>query len=79
MPESSSFKPLIVDVDGVDTTLYVQYPVKWSSRSPTDTDRTVSFDHNNRMYLSTQQGIDRNAFFTPNMLGGSIEYDVDLS
>ena len=73
------YEPLVVDVDGVDTTLYVQYPAAWSQRSPDDDDHTVSFDYNNRMYLSTQQEIDRDAFFTPNMLGGSIEYDVDLS
>ena len=75
----NGFQPLIVDVDEVETVLYVQYPYAWSRRSPTDNDSTLSFDFNNRMHLSTQQEIDRNAFFTPNMLGGSIEYDVDLS
>ena len=44
-----------------------------------DSDRSVSFGQNNRMYLSTQKEIDREAYFTPNMLGGSIEYDIDLS
>ena len=57
----------------------MQYYAAWSSRSATDDDYTVSFDFNNRLYLATQQDIDRNAFFAPNMLGGNIEYDIDLS
>ena len=31
------------------------------------------------MYLSTSSTIDPNAYFKPNLLGGSIEFDVDLS
>lgn len=31
------------------------------------------------MYLSTQQDFDKTKYFTPNMLGGYVEYDVDLS
>ena len=73
------FEPLVVDVDGADTQLWVQYNPAWSLRSISDDAKTVSFGYNNRMYLSTQKEIDRNAFFTPNMLGGSVEYDVDLS
>ncbi len=69
---------MTADVDGVDTTLYVQWPREWSE-AMTDYDKTLTFDYNNRMYLSTQQEVDKSAYFTPNMLGGSLEYDVDLS
>ena len=31
------------------------------------------------MYLSNSATLDTNDYFTPNMLGGSIQYDVDLS
>ena len=64
-------------VDGVDTTLYVVYPTSWSSA--TTNGSTLSFDWNNRMYLSNSATLDTNDYFTPNMLGGSIQYDVDLS
>ena len=74
----SGFKPLVVNVDEVETELWVQHPFT-SQRSPTDDDQTVSFGYNSRMYLSTKREIDKSAYFTPNMLGGSIEYDIDLS
>ena len=34
---------------------------------------------NGRAYLSNTQMFDKNQFFIPNLLGGSMEYDVDLS
>lgn len=36
-------------------------------------------DFNNRAYLSTVDSIDPSAYFKPNLLGGSMEYDADLS
>jgi hypothetical protein len=36
-------------------------------------------DFNGRAYFSTSQSWDPNAYFKPNLLGGSMEYDVDLS
>lgn len=35
--------------------------------------------YNGRTYLSTKQNWDPNAYFKPKLLGGSLEYDVDLS
>ena len=49
---SATFPPIDVTVDGVPTTLYVQYPTSWSSA--TVSGDSVSFDHNNRLYLSTR-------------------------
>ena len=77
MIPDDSYPPLTVDVDGVETTLYVQYPKEWSEAETSGTQ--LDFDYNNRMYLSTQQDFDKTKYFTPNMLGGSMEYDVDLS
>lgn len=38
---------------------------------------TIEF--NGRAYLSNTQVFDKDELFTPNLLGGSMEYDVDLS
>jgi len=35
-------------------------------------------DHGGRAYLSTQREWDPDAYFKPNLLGGSLEYDVNL-
>ena len=40
---------------------------------------SVSYDYNNRMYLSKSETTDPSQYFAPNMLGGYFEYDVDLS
>jgi hypothetical protein len=34
---------------------------------------------NGRAYLSTKQDWDPNAYFKPKLLGGSLEYDIDMS
>jgi len=72
-----SYPSLTVQVNGVDTTLFVQYPKAWSSATTEGSE--LSFDYNNRLYLSTVQEVDTSKYFKPNMLGGSLEYDVDLS
>ena len=74
---SASFPPIEVTVDGVPTTLYVQYPETWSSA--TVSGDSVSFDFKNRLYLSESPTTDPSQYFTPQMLGGYLEYDVDLS
>ena len=58
--------------------MYVQYPKSWSSASVTD-GTELGFDYNNRMYLSTAPELDTAKYFKPNLLGGSVEFDVDLS
>ena len=57
--------------------MYLVFDRSWVTA---ETDgKELEFDYNNRMYLSTVQEIDTTKYFTPNMLGGSLEYDVDLS
>ena len=53
------------------------YPEHWSS-AKTYKD-AVSFDFNNRMYLSTVDAIDPTKYYKANLLGGAISFDVDLS
>lgn len=72
----ASFPSLEATVDGQPTTLYVHYP-NWSDAT-VDGD-SVEFDFNNRMYLSESSETDTSSYFTPDMLGGYVEYDVDLS
>lgn len=45
----------------------------------TDGASSLSFDFNNRMYLSTVDVVDPTKYFKANLLGGGIEFDVDLS
>ena len=73
---SASFPSIDVTVDGQPTTLYLHSP-SWSSA--TTSGNSFSFDFNNRMYLSESPTTDPDSYFTPQMLGGYIEYDVDLS
>merc|ERR1719313_1072449 len=40
---------------------------------------TLNIPFNNRGYFSKSKTLDPNEFYKPNMLGGSFEYDVDLS
>jgi len=65
-----------VEIDGKKETLYVQTP-SWSSAGTDGAE--VSFDYNNRMYLSTSKELDTSKYFRANLLGGSIKYNVDLS
>ena len=56
----------------------MHYPENWSEAQVTN-DSTIGFNYNNRMYLSESPTLDTSAYFKPNLLGGSIEFDVDLS
>lgn len=62
--------------DGQPKTLYVHYP-DWAQAATTDDE--LWYDFNNRMYLSESQSLDTSAYYKPNLLGGTMEYDVDLS
>ena len=62
--------------NGVEKTLYVQYP-NWAEASTSGSELT--YDFNNRMYLSESPTLDTSKYYKPNLLGGRFEYDVDLS
>ena len=76
MARGQSYPALTAYENDEPITLYVQYPT-WSSAS-TDGE-ALSYDFNNRMYLSTSPTLDTSSYYKPNLLGGSMEYDVDLS
>ena len=71
------YKTIIVNIDGVDTELYVQ-PTNWSKDIDIDGDE-VTYGNNQRMYLTTVDKLDTSAYFKPNLLGGSMEFEVDMS
>ena len=58
-------------------TLYVVYPEYWSDASIEGD--ALTFDFNNRMYLSLIDGIDPDKYFQANLLGGSVKFEVNLS
>ena len=74
----TTYPPITVKVNGVDTTLYVQIP-SWASSNVTVSGSGMSFLYNKRMYLSTSPTLDTTKYWKPNMLGGSFEFDVDHS
>ena len=73
---AQSYPSITVLEDGMEKTLYVQYPF-WSGAS-TEGD-SLSYGHNNRMYLSESPSLDTSRYYKPNLLGGAFEYTVDLS
>lgn len=75
-PPNGESPPIVVKEDGVEKTLYIQYP-DWAE-ARTDGD-LLWYDFNNRMYLSESQTLDKSQYYKPNLLGGSFSYDVDLS
>jgi hypothetical protein len=70
---SDGWSAVTVTVDGTPKTLYV---AMGSSKSH---DTTITIPYNERGYLSNTPSLDPNQFFRPNLLGGSIEFDVDLT
>ena len=70
------FPALSVEVDGVKQDLWVVYDKWWSKASTSDSE--LKYDYNNRMYLSEENSADPSKLFKPNLLGGSISFDVNL-
>jgi hypothetical protein len=59
--------------DGAPKTLYV------ASGSYASGGNRVTIPYNNRAILSQTPNMDPKQYYRPNLLGGSVEYDVDLS
>jgi hypothetical protein len=72
-PVPNGWSALSVNVDGKDQTLYVATNGEHSSG------KTLTLPYNTRGYLSKTPSLDPKGFFAPNLLGGSVEYDVNLS
>lgn len=70
---ADGWSAISVTVDGVPKTLYM------AINSNKSHDSTITIPYNQRGYLSNTPSLDPNQFFRPNLLGGSIEFDVDLT
>lgn len=55
----------------------MQFP-DWTSKITTD-EKSLTFDFNNRMYLSKIDTVDSGRYFKANLLDGFISFDIDLS
>jgi len=73
-PEANGFLPIDITVDGVKKTYYRQ-----TGDSNTGSGDYIHFGGPDGMKISEKSYSDPWSFFTPNLLGGSVEYDVDLS
>ena len=72
----NGFSAINIELDGAMKTYYVASD---SARSTSGSDYTV--DANGRGYLLETPTLDYSnpQYFRPNLLGGTVEYDVDLS
>jgi len=70
---SGSWSKITITEDGQPKELYVAMPTSESSGS------TLNIPFNNRGYFSLTPTLDPTQFYKPNLLGGSFEFDVDMS
>jgi len=68
---------LQVTLDGEPLDLYIAQ-THWSEIMQDDSS-SYTMAYNGRTYLTESEDWDPNAYFKPNLLGGSMEYDVDMS
>jgi len=70
---NGSWSKMTITEDGVPKDLYVAMGTSESNGN------TLNIPFNNRGYWSLTPSLDPNQFYKPNLLGGYVEYDVDLS
>jgi hypothetical protein len=73
MNSNDSYQPLIVKVDGVDTKLFL------TPNAISDNNRQFTMPSASGTRLFWTPYKDPTTFFAPNMLGGSVSFDVNLS
>ena len=72
MAQQNGFGAIQVKEDGKEKTLYL------TNQCSTSGDK-IDCPHNGRATLSATPNLDPSGFYKPKLLGGSVEYDVDLS
>ena len=73
--DSDGYVPLTITEDGESKTVYLAAPF-WFTGEGGD---HISIPEGGRLYLSNTADLNPETFYKPNLLGGSVEYDVDLS
>ena len=71
--DANGWNSLKITEDGKSKTVYVTMNNDASHGSD------LIIKHGQRGYLSNSPSLDPTQFYTPHLLGGSVEYDVDLS
>ena len=74
---AQAYEQIDVKLNGVETSLYLQV-VDWADAQVTNQSQ-VEMTYNSRAYLSYSPVKDLTQYFKPRLLGGYVEYDVDLS
>lgn len=69
--------PLRPKLDGVEIDLYM-HQTEWSDMDVTD-ENAINMYNRDRAYLSYAPEPEPFSYFKPNMLGGYMTYDVDIS
>ena len=72
---TNGWASLDIKEDGKDKTVYIAAP-NWFSGGGGD---NISIPEGGRVYLSNSPTLDPNNFYKPALLGGTVEYDVDMS
>lgn len=75
---ADTYPALTIEVDGQPKEVYIQWYPWWSSATM-DGSSGFGYDYNNRMFLGNSQNIDIGNYFHPQLVGGSMEYDMDVS
>lgn len=76
MAAADNALPITIKEDGKDVNLFV-VNADWFQATGSGTD--LHLPHNGRSYLSTTDSMTAHGWYTPDLLGGSIEFDADLS
>jgi len=74
---ASAYDQINIELNGAPQTLYLQN-VDWAQATVSDKS-AVSMSYNSLAYLSWASYRDVTQYFKPSLLGGYVEYDVDLS
>ena len=69
--------PLKVKVDGEQVNMYM-HQTEWSDMSVAD-ENAITMNNRDRAYLSWSETPEPYSYFKPNLLGGYVQYDVDIS
>ena len=73
--DGDDWKTLNITEDGEAKTIYLATPT-WFDGTGGD---KVLIPEGGRLYFSTTPQLDPETYYKPNLLGGSVEYDVDMS
>lgn len=72
---NGNFEPLTITVNGQPKTVYVAHPNWYSGVAGNN----VNLPEGSRSHFWVNQSYDANSVYRPNLLGGSVQFDVDLS